>query len=69
MRYILLLIVLVLLVGCTCVENDTACCKGGDCVNVAIDCIENHTGVFKGCNDECMPVWDCEPIDFNNAEN
>jgi len=53
-----------LIVGCgTCNEKDTACCKNGECVDVAMDCITGHEAVFQGCSDDCMPMWECVPVE------
>ena len=56
-----LLVFLVLLVGCTCVEKEGKCCKGFTCNTVSVSCEEGTFAVFKGCNDKCVAEWVCEP--------
>lgn len=43
----------------SCVQKDGACCLGSNCASVIADCSVGAKPVFKGCDEECMPNFEC----------
>jgi len=42
-----------------CIEKEGLCCMGDNCVVTITDCLPDKVPAFKGCNDSCMPIIEC----------
>ncbi|MFH1506005.1 MAG: hypothetical protein ABIE94_03355 [archaeon] len=60
---ILLVVAVLFVVGCVCVQDGYKCCKGEECRETAIDCSAEARAVYKGCTATCDPDWECVPFD------
>lgn len=45
----------------TCTFTGSTCCKGDVCSGVSLNCIATSRPIISGCNDQCMPIAECEP--------
>jgi hypothetical protein len=39
--------------------DSLSCCRGDSCSSVFINCVDGLVQRFKGCNEDCSPVWEC----------
>ncbi|MFC1753403.1 hypothetical protein ACFL96_08425 [Thermoproteota archaeon] len=57
-----LLICIIVFSGCKCIEREDSCCKGMKCEHVELSCVEGYQSDFKGCDDTCKSIVECEEI-------